>query len=128
MSTTTPPSHAEQLRQLAARIHRAVEAYASGDAADTNEIVRQCEILQHRAESPEVFAARLRYQPLDLCALMIAVEGGTLQALAERSEQETTADELAEITNRLKDNIGEFARPLTGGLFFLFFSIDFNLN
>ncbi|KAL2020281.1 hypothetical protein VTK56DRAFT_8605 [Thermocarpiscus australiensis] len=113
MSSVKLPSHAEQLRQLAARIHRAVEAYANGDATDTNEIVRDCEILQHRAESPEVFAARLRYQPLDLCALMIAVEGGMLQALAGRAEEETTADELAELTNRPKDDIVRTLRLLT---------------
>jgi hypothetical protein len=100
-------SHVEQLRQLAGRIYHAVEAYAHGEVADTNEIVKQCQILQHRAEDPEVFAARLRYQPLDLCALMIAVEGGMLQALTSRGEEETTADQLEEITNRPKSDIGE---------------------
>lgn len=99
-------SPVEQLRLLVGRIYHAVEAYAHGEATDTTEIVTQCQILEHRAESPEAFAARIRYQPLDLCALMIAVEGGTLQALASRGEEETTADMLHEMTNRPKGDIG----------------------
>ncbi|KAK4235619.1 S-adenosyl-L-methionine-dependent methyltransferase [Achaetomium macrosporum] len=113
MGTAQAPSRVEELRQLAARIQGAVEAYAHGKVADTHEIVRQCQTLQHRAESPETFAERLRYQPLDLCALMIAVEGGMLQALASRGDEEVTADELAEMAKRPKLHIVRTLRLLT---------------
>jgi hypothetical protein len=52
----------EELRRLAARISNAVEAYAEGKTENTNDIARQCHVMHHRAESPEVFAERLRYQ------------------------------------------------------------------
>jgi len=53
---------AEELRHLATQISNAVEAYAQGKSNDSNDVVKQCQVLLHRAESPEVFAERLRYQ------------------------------------------------------------------
>jgi len=38
---------------------------------------------------------------------MIAVEGGMLQALVSRGDEETTASQLAEMTNRPKIDIGK---------------------
>ncbi|KUL89690.1 hypothetical protein ZTR_00470 [Talaromyces verruculosus] len=88
----------DELRNLAAKIQDAVEIYAQGKAKNSSDIIKLCQDLQYRSESPEVFAERLRYQPLDICALMIAVEGGILQALSSRGD-DTTADQLAELTN-----------------------------
>lgn len=53
---------AEELRSLIKRLNFAVEAYSGGHVHDTNEIVKQCQHMLHRAETPEVFAERLRYQ------------------------------------------------------------------
>lgn len=112
MVPPSAPSHADQLRKLAEQIHSAVEASSNGETDNTNDIVRQCHTMQYRAESPEVFAARIRHQPLDLLALMIAVEGGMLHALAHRDDQETSAYKLAELTSRPKSHIGTIAMPI----------------
>lgn len=52
----------DELRSLAAKIQDAVENYAQGKAKSSSEIIKLCQNLQHRSESPEVFAERLRYQ------------------------------------------------------------------
>ncbi|KAF3391012.1 Demethylsterigmatocystin 6-O-methyltransferase [Talaromyces pinophilus] len=102
----------DELRNLAAKIQDAVENYAQGKAKNSSDIIKLCQDLQYRSESPEVFAERLRYQPLDICALMIAVEGGILQALSSRGD-DTTADQLAELTNRPRLHIVRVLRLLT---------------
>ena len=55
-------THVAELRGLLARINEAVEDYAQDKTDSSNNVVKQTQILQHRAESPEVFAERLRYQ------------------------------------------------------------------
>jgi hypothetical protein len=61
--TPRPPTiDIQELRHLATQISNAVEEYAQGKTESPNEIVKQCHTLHHRAESPEDFAERLRYQ------------------------------------------------------------------
>ena len=100
MTTEKDTVRVDELRRLAAQIVVAVEKYAAGESDDTSDIVRQCHDMHYTAESPEVFAARLRYQPLDLCALMIALECGILQALTDQGAEEASADMIAKITQR----------------------------
>lgn len=52
----------DELRNLAAKIQDAVENYAQGKVKNSSGIIKLCQDLQHRSESPEVFAERLRYQ------------------------------------------------------------------
>lgn len=60
--TIPQDTHKGELRNLAAKIQDAVENYAQGKTKNSSEIVKLCQDLQHRSESPEVFAERLRYQ------------------------------------------------------------------
>lgn len=109
MATEKATPGVDELRRLATQIVVAVEQYATGQTDDTSEIVRKCHDMHYTAESPEVFAARLRYQPLDLCALMIALECGMLQALTDRGSEETSAELIAKITNKPRSYIGKRA-------------------
>lgn len=107
MATEKATPGVGELRRLAAQIVVAVEKYASGQTDDTSKIVRKCHDTHYTAESPDAFVARLRYQPLDLCALMIALECGILQALTDRGSEETSAELFAKITKRPKSYIGK---------------------
>ncbi|KAK8055193.1 hypothetical protein PG993_000420 [Apiospora rasikravindrae] len=102
-----------ELQALGAQVQQAIADYAVGKTQDTNDIARRCHLLAHRAEAPEVFAERLRYQPLSICALMIAIEGGMLQALASSPEANISAEQLAQITRRHKLDIVRTLRLLS---------------
>jgi hypothetical protein len=64
IATMTIPqdTRREELRSLATKIQDAVENYTQGKAKNSSDIIKLCQDLQHRSESPEVFAERLRYQ------------------------------------------------------------------
>lgn len=64
LETMTIPqdTRKDELRNLAAKIQDAVENYAQGKAKNSSDIIKLCQDLQYRSESPEVFAERLRYQ------------------------------------------------------------------
>ncbi|KAI0403139.1 S-adenosyl-L-methionine-dependent methyltransferase [Xylaria palmicola] len=109
----SPTKQVQKLQSLGAQIQQAIRDYTEGKTQNTNEIVKQCQSLQFCAESPEVFAERLRYQPLSICALMIAAEGGMLEALVGRGEDGASADQLAQLSKRPKLDIVRALRLLT---------------
>ncbi|KAE8552342.1 hypothetical protein EYB25_006236 [Talaromyces marneffei] len=90
--TIPQDTHKDELRNLAAKIQHAVENYTQGKDKNSSDVIKLCQDLQHRSESPEVFTERLT-----------DISRG----------DETTADQLAELTDRPKLHIARVLRLLT---------------